>query len=447
MQVKQFKAPTLTEALKNVKKEFGSEAIILKTKRCKKGFGPLSHSWVEVTASISEPIHMKEQENLNVSQNVVLSQEEYSSSEERNQKISYQSEIEILKQKIQMDFEKLNDLEKVIQELQAEKNKNSEHLKKEMSYLKHRVEEMRETQKKQASEIHTLCQQNILSENFKALDFMTHLGLNEAILQEFLEIMLLQGIDRKIALDLLRKVQLNLKAEQLRNKEEVLNQLATIFMNSIQVMNPISQIKSAESECFSPQPIAFSLLGLSGVGKTTVTAQLSLLAKKRDLKVGILQWGALFNNKDFNPIEIYAKMFKLPFRLLKDSFALKRVLAEFRSLDLILVDISEVHLKDMDSMTQLAKSLNQIPQVQNFIVIDATTRDLEMLTIAKQFSVFRPQGLVFSKLDHARIYGGIYNTMIKSKLPVLFFGMGRKVPGDFEEATPERLASFILEIH
>src|SRR5687768_2999035 len=54
MQVKKFEAPTIQEALEHIKRELGPEAIILQTKRNRKGFGLLSKSSVEITAAVSE---------------------------------------------------------------------------------------------------------------------------------------------------------------------------------------------------------------------------------------------------------------------------------------------------------------------------------------------------------------------------------------------------------
>ena len=54
MEVKKFEAPTLQEALETIKRELGPEAIILQTKKHKRGFGLMSQSSVEVTAAVSE---------------------------------------------------------------------------------------------------------------------------------------------------------------------------------------------------------------------------------------------------------------------------------------------------------------------------------------------------------------------------------------------------------
>src|SRR5436190_9913072 len=54
MQIKKFEAPTIQEALDAIKRDLGPEAIILQTKRNRKGFGLMGGASVEVTAAISD---------------------------------------------------------------------------------------------------------------------------------------------------------------------------------------------------------------------------------------------------------------------------------------------------------------------------------------------------------------------------------------------------------
>ena len=56
MQIKKFEAPTIQEALEAIKKELGPEAVILQTRKHRKGFGLLSKALVEVTAAVSERV-------------------------------------------------------------------------------------------------------------------------------------------------------------------------------------------------------------------------------------------------------------------------------------------------------------------------------------------------------------------------------------------------------
>ncbi|RMH05432.1 MAG: hypothetical protein D6704_09670, partial [Nitrospirae bacterium] len=58
MKLKRFEALTLQDALAAVKAEFGSEAVIISTRRVTKGnrlFGLLSQPVVEVTAAVDHP--------------------------------------------------------------------------------------------------------------------------------------------------------------------------------------------------------------------------------------------------------------------------------------------------------------------------------------------------------------------------------------------------------
>ena len=54
MDVMKFEATTLQEALETVKRELGPEAIILQTRKNRRGFGLMSKASIEVTAAVSE---------------------------------------------------------------------------------------------------------------------------------------------------------------------------------------------------------------------------------------------------------------------------------------------------------------------------------------------------------------------------------------------------------
>jgi flagellar biosynthesis protein FlhF len=90
--------------------------------------------------------------------------------------------------------------------------------------------------------------------------------------------------------------------------------------------------------------------------------------------------------------------------------------------------------------------LATIPSMKTLLVLSATTRDAEMYDMASRFSVFRPQGLVFSKLDETTLYGAIYNVPQKVRLPLLYFTTGQKVPEDIEKATAERVVSLVMDL-
>jgi flagellar biosynthesis protein FlhF len=90
--------------------------------------------------------------------------------------------------------------------------------------------------------------------------------------------------------------------------------------------------------------------------------------------------------------------------------------------------------------------LDTVPAMRTLLVLSATTRDAEMYDMASRFAVFRPQGLVFSKLDETTLYGAIYNVPQKVRLPLLYFTTGQKVPDDIEEASKDRVAALVMDL-
>src|SRR5690606_23456674 len=140
------------------------------------------------------------------------------------------------------------------------------------------------------------------------------------------------------------------------------------------------------------------------------------------------------------------KLLNVPFRNVITADDLKSAVADFRSLDLILIDTTGRSQRDPESLNELLEILSSCQRVCSQLVVSATTRDNELYDIGKRFSMFRPQGLVVSKLDEATLYGSIYNVSQRAKLPLAYFTTGQRVPEDIEEATKERLTALILDI-
>jgi flagellar biosynthesis protein FlhF len=136
----------------------------------------------------------------------------------------------------------------------------------------------------------------------------------------------------------------------------------------------------------------------------------------------------------------------VPFRSCATGEDLKAAIQDFQSLDLVIVDTTGRSQRDPEQLKEMQNILGAIPQLRTQLVLSVTTRDAELYDMANRFSMFRPQGIIVSKLDEATIYGSIYNVSQKVKLPLLYFTTGQRVPEDIEEASPERVAALILDL-
>jgi flagellar biosynthesis protein FlhF len=63
------------------------------------------------------------------------------------------------------------------------------------------------------------------------------------------------------------------------------------------------------------------------------------------------------------------------------------------------------------------------------------------------FSSFRPDRLLFTRLDETESCGPIFNEAVRTGKPLSFFATGQRIPEDLEVASRERLLDLILAGH
>lgn len=261
--------------------------------------------------------------------------------------------------------------------------------------------------------------------------------------QDAFEQLLVNGVDKRFAFYLVKKACFELGQDPAITAEKILDQIAAEIMSGTHVLSPLSGIEAKKPD---DAPAVLALVGPTGVGKTTTVAKIASDAiLRRGLKVGLIN---LDNYKvaAFDQLGTYARILNVPFRSVGSMDDLKVALQDFQALDLVLVDTTGRSQRDPDSLKGMQEFLRSIPGIRSQLVLSATTRDSELYDISSRFSIFRPQGVIISKLDEATSYGCIYNVSQKAKLPLLYFTTGQRVPEDIEEATPERVAALILDL-
>ncbi|HRK02468.1 MAG TPA: hypothetical protein PLH57_07355, partial [Oligoflexia bacterium] len=258
----------------------------------------------------------------------------------------------------------------------------------------------------------------------------------DAVYAEF-QNLLRNGIEKKYASLLTKHVTLVLPREAQRDPDRVLDALAVELMNGIRIEQPL--------DVLSDQKKVLALVGATGVGKTTTIAKLASQAiLKKGLKVGLINIDS-YKIAATDQLATYAKILGVPFRQAGTASELERALAEFKPMDLVLIDTSGRSQRDTENLLEMQKILKSAG-VESLLILSAPTRDQELYDILTRFSIFDPKGVVFSKLDECTTYGCIYNVAQRSGLPLTYFTVGQRVPEDIEVASRERLASLILDL-
>jgi len=465
MQIKKFEAPTLQEALESIKRELGPEAVILQTKKHKKGFGLMSKPSVEVTAAVSERSLEKKKyvesripdENKGTLGKLPAKQQAELLDKYTEQRTGtrFAQKMGSLLQKpepapaskkkltatryIDIDSHEVKTAVPATSSAIAEERARVQRATTQFVESKTQIEDEVRQLKRMIEELKTA--QNIAAQPAFGGDSATYGGEAGS---EAIEQLILSGVDKKYAVTLVRNAMQKLPEFDRGNSDLVLDNVAIDLMKGIHTASAFAGIKP---DWQSGGPTVIALVGPTGVGKTTTVAKLASEAiLKRNLKVGLIN---LDNYKvaALDQLATYAKILNVPFRSVSNAQDLQSAIQDFKSLDVVLIDTTGRSQKDPNALAEMQKILGQITganAVRTQLVLSSVTRDAELYDIVNRFDVFKPQGMIVSKLDEATVYGSIYNICQKTELPLLYFTTGQRVPEDIEEATRERVAALIL---
>jgi signal recognition particle subunit SRP54 len=196
------------------------------------------------------------------------------------------------------------------------------------------------------------------------------------------------------------------------------------------------------------RPLKILMVGLHGSGKTTSTAKLGKLLKKRGYRPFVV--GAdVHRPAAIDQLEILAKQEELGFyadRVSKDvpaigASALKA--ATDAAADCIIFDTAGRLQIDADLIEEVKKLRARVQPDEVLLVADGALGQ-EAVNVAKAFhEALQLTGLILTKLDGDTRGGAALSIKSVTGVPIKFLGTGEKT-ADFETFHPDRLASRIL---
>jgi flagellar biosynthesis protein FlhF len=503
MQVKKFEAPTMQEALKVIKRELGPEAIILSTKNIKSGFGLMSKASVEVTAAISEkdlkkknmaeknlPMEVKEKiwngkaekqsaiyndyfekqlkkigtEKVQLSGRGRSNGGGSGSGDRRNQKRNEQpNEGPVARSPANANEASVAAQGSIGRERRyadiTDEEKPSGSSRLSLSGLMGRREESVAAPSSGQSVTVTSGgdKVNSLQREVNELKSMIEgMAINSAkenrsesegtLTSELLRThqdLVASGVEKRIASEIIREISFDLNPDEANRRDIVNEKVATHLMKTIRVGDALQGVGAASGRS---TPAVLTLVGPTGVGKTTTIAKIASLGiLEKRLRVGLINLDS-YKVAAADQLSTYAKIMNVPFRTVANREELQQAVHDFAALDLILIDTTGRSQKDQESLVQLRHLLSAVPGTESLLVVSATTKDVDLHEVLARFKIFNPRGMVFSKLDETSVYGCILNAQVRSQLPVFYFTVGQRVPEDIERASAERVVDLILDL-
>ena len=188
-------------------------------------------------------------------------------------------------------------------------------------------------------------------------------------------------------------------------------------------------------------------VGGSGSGKTTSLVKMAAqLVVKEKKKVAVLSVDSA-KVGSVDQMKIYCQILNVPFAVIRNKQDWEWIFSQLRHVDHILVDYPGMQLRDLDEI-HLLKSL--LPP-EGFapithLCVSATGKDGDATELARRYKVAEPQDLIFTNLDQSVQHGIVYNLHRRTGLPLHSFGIGNRIPEDYEAASKERVLDLIFKL-
>lgn len=450
MQVKKFEARSMKEALEMIKTQLGPDAIILSAKEITKGFGLGGERSIEVTAAYSEAIlHNKK---FVESRLPTQKKEQFLKSPAKDQK-------ELMRKMIENQVAKMNNQAPkpatpantstpykmtqkryvdIDRDNESELNSDYTHspasttvtqvAKKvwsdmEVSSLKKEIEALKQV----------MTQFQSVPQSFVQAHPGADLGVHYHMSGYFQKLTAC-GLLPEIAGDILLQCQKQLSQQQQATGSIVESWMAKYILDT----TPISRASGEQFHLF---------VGPSGSGKTSSLIKLaSNMILNQRKRVAIISTDSSKVGAA-EQMKIFAQILNVPFLSIRSQQDWSHVIPHLEQLDHVLVDYAGLNLRNQEEVNYIKRMSPPVyKSMRTHLVLSSFSKDMDLLDCAKRYEAFGFNDVIFTGLDEASQHGNIYNFVRKIKTELFAFGIGAKVPEDFEFATAERVVDLLLKI-
>lgn len=259
----------------------------------------------------------------------------------------------------------------------------------------------------------------------------------EAFIQLLYNTMIENEVDEKYANQILDELEKNSKANMPMDYT-----LANVYQKLILKFGMPVEIEPAEAGA----KVVF-FIGPTGVGKTTTIAKLASKFKLDEKKKIALLTADTYRIAAVEQLRVYANILEVPFRVVYSPEEIEQALQQFADYDYILIDTaghSHHNACQKDAMKELIHSVDGKAEKDVYLVISATTKYRDLISIADAYQDMVDYKLIFTKLDETTTYGNLLNLRLYTDAPLSYVTCGQNVPDDIEKFNPQKTVKKLL---
>jgi flagellar biosynthesis protein FlhF len=392
MKLKTYIVNDMSEAMTQIKKDLGKNAIILNTKKIKTGgfLGLFQKQQIKVIAATDERPEQEKQA---------------------------ESGREVLKETIQPEVQFVSRKEEI----------------------EPKVEGKRDQQEKQT--VHSSDNNQVASELLSEIKYIKNFMLQVLdedrlphALQKVNQRLKNQGVNNDIRLEIVEKLMLEIGKQPDYLDHEVSDWAKREIITKLKPLTNQLQPYYSKIMCF---------IGPTGVGKTTTIAKIGAnLILNENKKIGLIT-SDTYRIAAVEQLRTYADILGIQLEVVQSAEELKEAVEKLDDCDCILMDTAGRNYQQQQYIEEM-ETLLRAENVEVNLVLSLTTKYNDIKKIIDNFTLIQIDGLLLTKLDETRSYGAILNVLTEYSLPLRYITNGQSVPNDIFIAAPERIANFIL---
>lgn len=246
-----------------------------------------------------------------------------------------------------------------------------------------------------------------------------------------------RGVSRKVAAVLIGAVVKNCDLAIMRDKRVFAERL---HMEIRKIVHGTGGLAAQAGTC---RVVAFC--GATGVGKTTNLAKLAAYFAVRERSRVALITADTYRVAAAEQLKIYANIIGLPMKIVHTEKDMEDALQAFGGFDLVLIDTAGGSQFNLEQINELKGTLRAARPHETILVISASTPLDDMRNIVSNFKCCDPTSILFTKVDETRQYGALLSVLAETGLPMSYLSTGQNVPDDICIASPAIIANLILE--
>jgi flagellar biosynthesis protein FlhF len=186
-----------------------------------------------------------------------------------------------------------------------------------------------------------------------------------------------------------------------------------------------------------------AFVGPTGVGKTTTIAKIAGHASIRLKKKVAMISTDMARVGGQEQLHRLGELLGVPTYSCADVANLKDLVDSLDDRDLVLIDTPGSSPSDLARLAKLEK-VTSVADAKVHLVISATTRSEDITKIVSRFKRFTPNSVIFTKMDETDSKGLVVGDLLRNELAVSYLTNGQRVPEDLVLPSADELSRFVL---